>query len=146
MIASSPARPPPTSPIIQHPPSPMPFGFQSVETIQHELEKLKQAQAMFASKYEEKVKATILKFADSVRASIIHISMKRILNILIELREDETTLEPILNKWMPRGKELEIMCSSHADVEANDSLRSTYEFIKEMNILSEERAGVKRKA
>lgn len=87
-----------------------------------------------------------MKFVDSVRPSVIHISMKRILNILTKLREDETTLEPILNKWMPIGKELELMCSSHVDEEANDNRRSTNEFIKEMNILLEERAGVKRKA
>lgn len=40
-ISSSPARHPPTSPIIEIPPSPMPSGFQPVETYQHELEKLK---------------------------------------------------------------------------------------------------------
>lgn len=130
MIASSPTRPPPTSPIIEFPPSPMPSSFQPAKTIQHELEKLKQAKALLASKYEEKVKDTILKFADLVRASIVHISMKRILNILTKLTEDESTSEPILNMWMPRGKELELMCLFHADAKANDSLRSTCEFIK----------------
>lgn len=146
MIASSPARPPSTSPIIEYPPSPMLFGFQSTETVQHELENLKQVQALFANKYEEKVKATILKFADSVRATTVYINMKRIEDVLFKFREDEATLEPILNKWMPRGKELELMCSSHVDAEENDNTRSTSEFIKEMNILSEEREGVKGKA
>lgn len=110
------------------------------------MEKLKQAQTLYANKYEEKVKATILKFADSVKTSNVYINMKRILEILIKLREEEATLEPILNKWVPRGKELELMCSSHVDAEENDNLRSTCEFIKEMNILSVEGVGIKRKS
>lgn len=124
----------------------MPSSSQLPENVQHELEKLKQAQTLYANKYEEKVKATILKFADSVKTSNVYINMKRILEVLIKLREEEATLEPILNKWVPRGKELELMCSSHADAEENDNLRSTCEFIKEMNILSVEGAGIKRKA
>lgn len=145
MIASSPTRPPPTSPIVEFPPSPMTSSFSATKTIQDEMEKLKQAQALFANKYEEKVGATILKFFDSGRASIVYIYMKRILDILIDLKEDEATLESILNKWMPRGEELEIMCSSHTEVEANSNIRSTCELIKEMTGLLEEGVGVKRK-
>lgn len=68
LIASSPTKPPPTSPIIEFPPSPITFGFEATETIQDEMEKLQQAQALFANKYEEKVRGTILKFADAVGA------------------------------------------------------------------------------
>lgn len=52
MIASSPTRPPPTSPIIEFPPSPETPSFQSVESIKYEMERLKQVQAIFANKYE----------------------------------------------------------------------------------------------
>lgn len=48
MIASSPVRPPPSSPIIKFQPSPMTPGFQSAENIQDEMERLKQAQEIFS--------------------------------------------------------------------------------------------------
>lgn len=76
MIASSPAKPPSASPIIEFPLSPVNPGFQSTESIQDEMEKLKQAQAIFASKYEEKVRGTILKFVDTIGASIVYIYEK----------------------------------------------------------------------
>lgn len=88
MIASFSTRPPPTNPIIEFPPSPMKSGFQIVENIQDEMERLKQAQTIFASKYEEKIMGTILKFVDIVGAAIVYINMERILNILNYLKED----------------------------------------------------------
>lgn len=51
-------------------------------------------------------------FADTVGASIVHMNMKRILDILMELNEDKAILEPILNKWMPREVDLNLMCAS----------------------------------
>lgn len=124
----------------------MTSSFQSTETIQDEMEKLKQAQALFANKYEEKVKGTILKFADTIGASIVYINMKRILNMLIDLKEDKATLEPILNKWMPREVDLELMCSSYEEAEADTNIKSTCELVKSMTRLAEGRVDVERKA
>lgn len=87
MIASSPARPPPTSPIIEFPPTPMTYGFEATETLEDEMEKFIHGHALLRSNYEEKVRGTILKIGDSVRASIVYIYMKRILNILTDLKE-----------------------------------------------------------
>lgn len=106
MIASSPTRPPPTSPFIEFPLSLVTPRFQSTESIQDEMEKLKQAQDIFANKYEEKIKGTILKFADTIGASIVYINMKRVLSMLTILNEDKAILEPILNKWMAREVDL----------------------------------------
>lgn len=106
VIAYSPAKPPSTSPIIEFPLSPVNLSFQSTKFIQDEMEKLKQAHAVFANKYEEIIRGTILKFADIVGASIVYIYMKRVVSMLTDLKEGKATLETILNKWMEREVDL----------------------------------------
>lgn len=108
MIASYLAKPPSASPIIEFPLSPMNPSFKSTKSIQDEMEKLKQAQAIFASKYEEKVRGTILNFVDTI--GVLYIYTKRVLSMLTDLKEDKATLEPILNKWMVGEADLELMC------------------------------------
>lgn len=76
IIVSTPTTSPSIVPIIEFPPSPRTSGFQSSKTPWDEMEKLKQAQVVFASKYEEKFRGTILKFADTIGASIMYIYEK----------------------------------------------------------------------
>ncbi|XP_057835715.1 isoeugenol synthase 1-like [Cryptomeria japonica] len=51
--------------------------------------------------------------------------------MLTDLKEDKATLEPILNKWMAREADLELMCSSYEEGEVDANIKSTCELVKE---------------
>lgn len=132
MISSSPTRPPPTSPIIEFPPSPTPSSSHMVEITPQELENLKQAQAMYAKKYKDRVKATVTSFADTVNASLLYNNVGKILDIWNELRGDKAILTPIFDKWRPREQDLEFMCVSCDEAKANPIFRSTSAITKDL--------------
>lgn len=87
-----------------------------------------------------------MSFADTVGAPIVHTNLRRILDILSELNEDKVTLEPILNKWIRREVDLELMCASHDEAGSDTIIKSTCELAKSMTRLAEGRASVEIKA
>lgn len=73
-----------------------------IEITPQELENLKQAQALYAKKYEERVRATISSFADTMNASLLYNNISKILDMWKELNGDKAILTPIFDKWKPR--------------------------------------------
>lgn len=65
--------------------------------------------------------------------------------MLIDLKEDKDTLQPILNKWMAREVDLELVCSSHEEAYVDATIKSTCELVKGMSRLAEGRASLERK-
>lgn len=145
MISSSPTRPPPTSPIIEFPPSPAPSSSQMIEITPQELENLKQAQALYAKKYEERVRATVSSFVDTMSASLLYNNISKVFDMLNELNGDKAILTPIFDKWRPREKDLEFICTSYDEVGANPIIKSTCDTTKDLVKLAEEVDNVDRK-
>lgn len=145
MISSSPARPPPTSPIIEFPLSPAPSSSQMIEITPQELENLKQAQALYAGKYEEKVRATISSFAETINASLLYNNVGKIMEIWNELRRDKAILTPIFDRWRPREQDLEFMCVSCDEARANPIIKSTSDVAKVLLQLATEVDNVDRR-
>lgn len=132
MISSSPARPPPSSPINEFPPALAPSSSQINEIAPQELENLKQAQALYEKKYEERVRATISSFTDTMSASLLYYNISKVLDMWNELNGDKVILTPIFDKWRPREKNLELICASYDEARANPIIKSTCDTTKDL--------------
>lgn len=146
MIASSLAKPRPSNPIIEFPPSPITPSFQLAENIQDEIERLRQAQTIFANKYEEKIRGTVLKFPDTIGSTIVHIHMRRVMSLLDSFKEEKATLEPILDKWTAKEVDLKTIYSlSQGEEGADVIIRPTCELANELSRFAIEGVNIERR-
>lgn len=87
-----------------------------------------------------------MKFVDTVGASIVYINMIKFLNLLNSLKEYKAILEAILDKWIAREVDLELMYLSHEETGVDVTFKSNCELVKGMSRLAEERVNLERKA
>lgn len=87
-----------------------------------------------------------MKFANTVGASIVYIYMNIIVNLLNSLKEDKAILQPILDKWMAKEVDLELIYLSQEEANVDATIKDTYELVKGMSKLVERRVHIERKA
>ena len=107
----SPTHTPPTGTIVEIPVTPRSLEYYTHEELKEEMNKLRASQIGVAINFEGKLRDTIVYLIDRVEWKTYYIELSKLSDILKRLKENETTIREILDRWIRQEQELSILCT-----------------------------------
>ena len=92
MLTSTPTPSPSTGPIIEVPSTPKSADFSTNEELEEKKANLKAAQVNLTIKFKDKLRDNILYLIDRIEWPMFYEELSKVVNILSELRSNQTTL------------------------------------------------------
>ena len=109
-IAGPLAHPPPIVPIVEILGTPRTPKYYTHDELKEEMNKLKAVQVRVAINFENKLKDTVMYLIDRVEWPTFYIEISKFANILKKLKDKESAVRAILDRWIGREQELIILC------------------------------------